>query len=141
MRYILIFILVLFCTDPVSAQEARPDVTSGVPADVFNYFAWAAGAVILALSGACVILYRSKSSGLTPAQVIVLQKIHDDLLPLVGKLEIEQVGRREDIERLMGEQKEVFVKGLELTGKLPPLMGDLKTLLERVERLLRNQEI
>ena len=136
----LFFILLLVAPAIVFAQEPRPKVVTEVPADLFNYFAWAAGVVIAALVAAIVVLYRSKSAGLSIEQATSLKKVHDDLLPLVEKLESEQEGRREDIERLMGEQKDVFVKGLELTGKLPPLMNDLRGLLERVERLLRNME-
>ena len=116
-------------------------VKDAVPAEIFNWIMAAAVAIILGLCTVVVILYRSKGTGLTPAQQTTLQKIHDDLVPLIAKLETEQKGRREDIERLMGEQKEVFIKGLELTGKLPPLMNDLRMLLERVERLLRSQEM
>ena len=46
-------------------QDPRPDVTSGVPADVFNYFAWAAGIIILGLVGAVVALFRGRSGGLS----------------------------------------------------------------------------
>lgn len=136
MRYILILCLVLAPTIVLGQDK----IENAVSAEVFNYFIWAAGIIITGLSTAMVFLWRSKSSGLTANQIAILKKIHDDLLPLVGKLETEQEGRRDDIERLMGEQKDVFIKGLELTGKLPPLMESLKALLERVERLLRTQE-
>ena len=136
MRSILILCLVLLPTIVLGQDK----IEGAVSAEVFNYFAWAAGAIITGLSTAMVFLWRSKASGLTMDQVAILKKIHDDLLPLVGKLENEQEGRRDDIERLMGEQKDVFVKGLELTAGLTPLMESLKALLERVERLLRTQE-
>ena len=57
--------------------------------------------------------------------------------------EIKDTGEVYTLETLSQEVnlgKDVFIKGLELTGKLPPLMNDLKALLERVERLLRSQE-
>lgn len=132
-----IFIFILFYPYLAYADDT---VKEAVPADIFNWIMAGVTAIIIALASVIVILYRSKGTGLTPEQATILQKIHDDLLPLVTKLETEQEGRREDIERLMGEQKDVFIKGLELTGKMPPLMTDLKGLLERVERLLRNQE-
>jgi len=136
MRYLVLFLLFPLLAHAQDLEKVK----EAVPADIFNYIMAAATAIILALSGVIVILYRSKGTGLTPEQAAVLKKVHDDLLPLVTKLETEQEGRREDIERLMGEQKDVFIKGLELTGKMPPLMTDLKALLERVERLLKAQE-
>ena len=133
-----VFLLLFFPT--LAYAQDLEKVKEAVPADIFN---WIMAGVVLIIGGLCtviVILYRSKGTGLTPEQAAILKKIHDDLLPLAAKLETEQEGRREDIERLMGEQKDVFIKGLELTGKMPPLLIDLKGLLERVERLLRAQE-
>ncbi len=137
MHYIIL-IMLMFIT-PAYAQEVK-EVKDAVPAEIFNYIMAGVTAIVIALSSAIVILWRSKGTGLSPEQQQTLTQIHEVLLPLNQQLQEEQAGRRADIERLMGEQKEVFVKGLELTGKLPPLMADTRDVLIRVESLLRRQE-
>lgn len=137
MRYIILF-LFLMVASPAFAQDVEK-VKEAVPAEIFNWIMAGVTVIILALAGVIVVLYRAKGTGMTAEQAAMLQKVHDTFLPLIGQLQEEQKGRREDIERLLGEQKEVFIKGLELTGKLPPLMSDLKSLLVKVETLLKRQ--
>lgn len=114
-------------------------VKDPVPADIFNWIIGAACIIIVALATVVVFLYRSKSTGLTPEQAQILLEIRDVLAPALAKLEQEQKERREDIERLMNEQKDVFMKGLTLTGKITPLMDDLRQLLARVEDALTEE--
>jgi len=136
MRYI---ILLLCMMSTAHAQDVK-EVSDAVPAEIFNWIMGGVVVIITALSATIIVLYRSKATGLSNEEADMLKKVHNDLLPLITRLDAEQEGRRADIERLMGEQKEVFLKGLELTGKLPALMTDLKNLLEKVETLLRRQE-
>jgi len=81
---------------------------------------------------------------MTPRSTIfsILAKVNtlETVQSVTTRLDLEQEGRRQDIERLMSEQKEVFIKGLELTGKLPLLMNEIKRLLERVEVLLSDKD-
>ena len=69
--FVLIPLVAFGAPDPITTNA--PEVTSDVSADLFNYFAWAAGIVILGLVLAIGVLWRSRGhSGLSVEQNAML---------------------------------------------------------------------
>jgi len=175
MRVILILFL---ATMPALAYgqpiEPAPTVTNDVSADVFNYFAWSAGAIILGLVGAISVLWHSRSkSGLSSEEhaiLVWLKDAHDQktegvfnwMVPRVWgemltnvaeatkqqqdigevreRLDQEQTERREQVEALLREQKDIMQIALETNNKVGTALEGNQKILEKVEELLKKKE-
>jgi len=128
------------------AQDIK-EVSTAVPAELFNWFVGAAIAIIVALSSAIVALWLRKG-------VTEQDRQHLALLPQLSQNAInqtqidnlnqrlldEQAERRKDIERLVGEQKDLMVGSLDMNNKLTHSLDGVKVALGRVETTLKEQE-
>jgi len=120
------------------------DVKEAVPAELFNWFVGSAIAIIGGLVSAIIALWLRKGVteqdrqhlALLPtlAQNAINQTQIDNLTQQLIK---EQADRREDIERLVGEQKDLMVSSLEMNNTLGTSLDGVKSTLERVETALR----
>jgi flagellar motility protein MotE (MotC chaperone) len=172
MRFLLLLILL-----PTVAygQDPRPEVVSTVPADVFNYFAWAAGIIIAAQAAGVVALFkRSGKAGLSQEEhewLKWLKDTHDqrdtdgiltwmvprpwgEILKNVQeavkqqmevdevreRLEQEQTERREQVEALLREQKDIMQIAMETNIKIGTALDNNHNVLGRVEQLLASKD-
>ena len=168
MKYIL---LLLFWPALAYAQDPRPEVTTAVPADVFNYFAWAAGIIVVGLVAGIVALFRrqgmtglskeesewlkwlqiahdSKDSdgvynwmvprswGTVITQVAICLKKQEEIVDVRKRLEQEQTERRQQVETLLREQKDIMQAALESTTRIGVALESSNNLQQRIERLL-----
>ena len=90
------------------AQDA---ISGPVSAELFNYFVYASGLIILALVSAVTILYRSADK--------------------------DKAERLEDVKELLKEQKDVLTGALETTVKVGSAMEDHARQLEKVAEALK----
>ena len=154
--------------------EPSPTVTNAVPADVFNYFAGAAGAIILGLVAAIGILWRSRAKsgmsteehemlkwlkdshdqktegvfdwiipriwGTTLVDLAEAAKQQEDINDVRDRLEQEQTERREQVEALLREQKDIMQMSLETNNKVGSALEDSHKILETVAELLKEKQ-
>jgi hypothetical protein len=123
------------------------DVAEPIPAELFNWFVGIAVAIVTAMAAAITALWLRKgvtsedrkNLALLPALAanVINQTQIDNLNQ---KLITEQSERRQDIERLVGEQKDLMVSSLGMNNKLSTSLDGVKTALERVETTLKEQE-
>lgn len=172
----LLLIPLAFIPTLAYGQDPRPEVISTVPADVFNYFAWAAGVLIVGLVGAIITLFkRQGKTGLSSEEhewLKWLKDVHDnrdqdgilgwmvprpwgemlsniaqavkqqaEVADVRDRLEQEQTERREQVEALLREQKDIMQIALETNTKVGMALEDNHKVLERVEQLLRRQDL
>ncbi len=176
MRYLIVLLVLM----PAFAfgqpgPEPAPKVTESVSAEMFNYFAWAAGVVILGLVAAIGILWRSRGqSGLSAEEhewLKWLKDTHDnrdqdgiltwvvprpwgeilkniqeaikqqsEIEEVRDRLEQEKTERREQVETLLREQKDMMRIGMEANAKISIALENNHQVLDRVERLLAHKE-
>ncbi len=173
MHYLMIALIllpVIVFGQPVEPVPS-PTVTTNVPADVFNYFAGAAGLIILGLVSAIGILWKSRAqSGMSADEHEMLKWLKDshdqktegvfdwivprvwgttlsnlakaakqqaDINDVRDRLEQEQTERREQVEALLREQKDIMQIALETNNKVGSALEDNHRILEKVAELLK----
>ena len=122
-------------------------VSEPIPAELFNWFVGIACAIVLGLCGAITALWLRKGvtsedhKNLALLPVLAGNAINQTQIDnLNNKLITEQAERRKDIERLVGEQKDLMVGSLEMNNKLSTSLDGVKSALERVETAIKEQE-
>jgi hypothetical protein len=173
----LLFPLLILLPAVVFGQDIpteAPKIKDAVSGEVFNYFAWAASAIIIGLVGAIGIMWRSRSkSGLSAdehAILLWLKEAHDQktegvfnwMVPRVwgetlaniaeackqqadigevrDRLEKEQTERREQVEALLREQKDIMQIALDTNIRVGTALEGNQKILEKVEELLKKKE-
>ncbi len=115
--------------------------SSDIPVDIFQWVAATASVIILALAGAVVYLFKTKTGGLTSEQDTQLSdilKLLDDEIKVVRKaLDKERDDRRIQVEMLLREQKDIMVGALKQNTALGTSLDSVQELLEQVKTALK----
>lgn len=116
------------------------EVADPIPAELFNWFIGISGSIMAAMAAAITALWLRKGvtsedrKNLALLPALAANAVNQTQIDnLNEKLIIEQAERREDIERLVGEQKDLMVGSLEMNNKLSGSLDGVKSALERVE--------
>jgi hypothetical protein len=120
------------------------EVSTDVPASIFNWAIGASGVIIAALTSAVIALWLSKGvtdqdrQHLAHLPILAQNAVNQTQIEnLNNRLLNEQADRRKDIERLVGEQKDLMVGSLDMNNKLTTSLEGVKSALARVETALK----
>lgn len=117
------------------------EVAEPIPAELFNWFVGIAVAIVTAEAAAITALWLKKNvtsedrNNLALLPTLAQNAINQTQIDnLNERLITEQTERRKDIERLVGEQRDLLVGSLEMNNKLTTSLDGVKDALERIKK-------